>query len=247
MKLGQEFKFNGKKYAFKGYNKSGNITMRDGITKNNYSLPSHIRESQLEVLETINQNVIDEQQEERNNKMKALRNISTMRENQYFIGEDNKKYIFVKENKTRFEFRNEEGSFTNVFSFLKEPLQEFAKELEIINIYTLKEGQVFIDSKNKKYVFIKANRTKLEFYDYENPKMQYKASPQFIKELLDEIKVIMITMTLYKETKEMEYNKCKKLLLDCMANSEGNEQRRYTQCYTQLMDGKVIISDDIDY
>jgi len=195
MKLGQEFMHKGKKYAFKGYNKNGNIKMQDVVTKSNYSFNNYMDESQLKVLETMNQSVLDERELENKKEMEVLSTISRMRKNQLFIGQSGKKFIFVKANRTRFEYRDVDGNnhYTNTFGYIKEALNEFAQdevEEEVINMYSLKKGQVFIGNDNKKYVFMKANRTKFVMYLYENPQIQFNAQPQFIKELLDEIKIL---------------------------------------------------------
>ena len=55
----------------------------------------------------------------------------------------------------------------------------------------------------------------------------------------------MITVKLYGnvttyDTKE----EAAEFLLDCMANSDGAEQGRYTDAYLQLMEGKTEVSDD---
>ena len=191
MRVGQEFKFQGKKYAFQGYKKNGAITMQDVTTKKNLKFNLNVNESQFEILETMNQNVLEEEDLKYKKEMEVLSTISRMRKNQYFIGQGGKKFIFVKANRTRFEYRDVDGDnhYTNTFGYIKESLQEFAQnevEEEGINMYSLKNGQVFIGNDNKKYVFVKANRTKFVMYAYNNPQMQYNAKPQFIKELLDE-------------------------------------------------------------
>lgn len=247
MRLGQEFKFRGKKFAFQGYNKQGKIQMKDLATNSNRVFSQVMDESLFEILDTINEEVVQQKEQEKTNELKAIRVARMMEKNQKFLGQDGMIYIFVKANKKRFEFRNEKGSYTNAFAFIQKPLNEFASPIEEINIHTLKYGQVFIGNDGNKYVFEKANRTKFVFVDYKRGTNQYDASPQFIKELVDEIKLTMITFTLYGETKEMEYKKCLEFLKDCMDHSEGNEFKRYFKCYQELMQGKTTISDDIDY
>ena len=71
MRYGQEFMHQGKKYAYRGFNNKGNIKMQDVKTKKNYSFNANVTESSLEVLETINQNVIDERDLETKREMES--------------------------------------------------------------------------------------------------------------------------------------------------------------------------------
>ncbi len=56
---------------------------------------------------------------------------------------------------------------------------------------------------------------------------------------------VIVTITCYGKTEKMEREKAKKFYLDCMKNSEGSEQERYTNIYTQLMDGATVCFDEV--
>jgi hypothetical protein len=56
---------------------------------------------------------------------------------------------------------------------------------------------------------------------------------------MDKIKV-----TLYGKTTEYDSrSEAESFLLDCMMNSEGSEQGRYTEAYLQLKEGLTEVSD----
>lgn len=190
MLRGQEFRIEGDTqaavYAFMGY-KNTKIRMRKVGTDKTY-LMHPMNESKIVKLESINQDVVKEMEEENNRERNIFMTVSKMQENQYFIGQDNKKHIFTKMNRTRFLFRDDRGEFTNVFAFIKEPLDEFApRKIEEFNIKTFKEGQVFIGLNDKKYVFFRMKKVKAEGVAYENHNMMYTFKNGFVKEVVDEI------------------------------------------------------------
>ena len=54
-----------------------------------------------------------------------------------------------------------------------------------------------------------------------------------------------IKVTLYDSTTEFDTRgEAEAFLLDCMANSEGSEQGRYTTAYLQLFEGQTEVSDN---
>jgi hypothetical protein len=56
----------------------------------------------------------------------------------------------------------------------------------------------------------------------------------------------VIKVTLYEHT--TQYNTVKEaeqFLLECMLNSEGSEQSRYTEAYLQLMEGLTEVNDGV--
>lgn len=55
-------------------------------------------------------------------------------------------------------------------------------------------------------------------------------------------KIRCSTYNKIKEFKDVETAKA--FFLDCMRNSEGSEQSRYVQVYTQLLDGHTYCTDN---
>lgn len=53
----------------------------------------------------------------------------------------------------------------------------------------------------------------------------------------------LVEITCYGQTKIWERKKAKAFFLDCMNNSEGSENERYTTIYCALMNGETKISD----
>lgn len=54
----------------------------------------------------------------------------------------------------------------------------------------------------------------------------------------------IIKITLYNEVHEFENKALAKMfLLECMANSEGSEQQRYTKAYVRVSKGETEVDD----
>lgn len=57
----------------------------------------------------------------------------------------------------------------------------------------------------------------------------------------------MVTVTCYGQTKKMTRQNALEFYMDCMRGSEGSEHERYETIFFQLMDGKKVCSDCIDW
>lgn len=55
-----------------------------------------------------------------------------------------------------------------------------------------------------------------------------------------------VTIICYGRKDEMDRQKAKEFYLDCMLNSEGSEQNRYTKIYLELCAGYKVCTDEDD-
>ncbi len=54
----------------------------------------------------------------------------------------------------------------------------------------------------------------------------------------------IVEVTCYGKTRTWERDSAKAFFLNAMANSEGSERERYSTIYLQLVEGRVICSDE---